>query len=160
MNRNLHRAVDTGVHRAIDYAKVDEPPVQVVLDKGRIAAAHMVVDVGVLGLELFGRPGKQANHIRFPRPDVHIPRHHLVGQGNLPLCDLHQLQNLLCPLAQKHPLFGEQHLSGPLGAPDEQLFPQLLLQSLELGGEGGLGEVQRCRRPGNTLLSCHRQKIL
>ena len=55
---------------------------------------------------------------------------------------LDQGEDLLCPLAQDHPLICEGHFPGAFGAADEQLFSQFLLQPLQLGGEGGLGEVQ------------------
>ena len=42
----------------------------------------------------------------------------------------------------------------------KELLAQLVLQVLQLPGKGGLGKVQRFRRPGKALFSGHRQKVL
>ena len=73
---------------------------------------------------------------------------------------LHQGEDFLGALAENHALLGEGDFPGALGAPYQQLLAQLLLQGFQLGGEGGLGQVQGLGRGGDALFPGHRQKIM
>ena len=120
----------------------------------------MIVDVGVFLLKLSGRLRKNPYDVAFSRSDTNVPCNHIVGKGNLIFRFPDQIQNFLRALPQNHSFLCQNHLPGAPGAADQKLFPQLLLQRLQLRGKGGLGQMQGFRRGGDALFSGHRQKIL
>ena len=84
-----------------------------------------------------------------PVPLTHVPQHEggLVGQG----------QDLLHLVQEGLPIRIEPH---PLAVPVKQRHPQLRLQIGDGLGQGGLGDVQFLRRPGDVLQPGHRAKII
>ena len=66
------------------------------------------------------------------------------------------VENLFGPFAQKHPLRRQRYRVAPA---HEEFLPQLLLQLLQLAGEGRLGDVQSAGRSGHASGVGHAEKI-
>ena len=117
----------------------------------------MKVDPRITRLNLIGTAYDLPHPVGLAGADVDISADRLFRAHNLFFCPVHQLQDLLCPLAQQHPVLGQGDFSV---SPNHQLLTQLLLQLFELSGQGGLGQMQRLGRRRDVLLSGYRQKIL
>ena len=113
------------------------------------------MDIWILFLQFSGRLRQQAHAVGLSSSDRHVAHDVFVRTGDLLLCLLNQREDLLRPAAQNHALLGEYDFPGTLGPPDQQLFSQILLHPLQLGGQGGLGDVQGLRRCGDALLPGH-----
>ena len=84
----------------------------------------------------------------------------VLGRAQLPqllLGVLHELENLPPPGLEEAALLRQLKLPAPS---DQQGDPQLLLQALDLPGEGGLGHVELFRCPGDVPLLGHSEEVM
>ena len=136
--------------------KINQPLVQLFGHVDGISTGKMKMDLRIKVLHPFGCRGQEPDGIALPCADIHIAGHCALAGGQLPSRLIHQIDDLLCPFTQKHPILCQ---SDPPAPPQKEGLTQLLLQFPQLPGERGLGRMQRLRRPGDILLSGHRQKI-
>ena len=118
------------------------------------------MNIWILLLQVFCSLGQQTDVVGLPSTDHHVARDGLVRAGDLLLRLLDQGEDLLRAAAQNHALLCEHDFPGAFGPTDQQLFPQLLLHPFQLGGQGGLGDVQGLCRRRNALFPGYGKKIM
>ena len=102
------------------------------------------------------RASDEPHGLGFPAADIHVPADGRLRRVEFGLRLLHQRDDFLRPLAEKHPFLGERDFSF---SAQEQRFPHFFLKLHHLARKGGLGDVQGLRRPGYGFLPGHRQKV-
>lgn len=122
-----------------------------------IAADNVEMDARMALPQLLGGADDLAHTVGLAGADVDVPVDGVARLHDLFFRSAHQLQDFLRPFPQQHTVLGQGDLPA---APDHQLFAQLLLQLLELPGEGGLGQVEEVSRRRDILLPGHGQKVL
>ena len=115
------------------------------------------MDIGILRLDLKNGFCNIAHPLRLSAANVYVTADRRVGSGDFSPGLLHQTDDLLGPFAEQHPLPGQ---GDPPFPPYKKLFSQLVLQLLDLLGQGRLRHMQGFSGTGDSLFPRHSQKVL
>ena len=122
------------IYRIQQQTKINEAPVQMLRDKGCIAAVNVIMDQWIVLLQTLCRPGEKGDAIGLPTSNVYFSIDILVGGAYLFFGFFKKFDQFLCSFLQKHAVFRQ---SDPFTATDKKLFPSSSSSSFNCRERGG-----------------------